>query len=51
MVATSQPLATEAGLRILRQGGTAGDAAVAVVGNPPDPKPLQPEPFTLNSKL
>ena len=30
MVASSQPLATEAGLRILRRGGTAGEAAVAV---------------------
>ena len=30
MVATSQPLATEAGLRILQKGGTAADAAVAV---------------------
>ena len=30
MVASSQPLASEAGLRILRQGGTAGEAAVAV---------------------
>lgn len=29
MVATSQPLATEAGLRILQQGGSAADAAVA----------------------
>lgn len=29
-VASSQPLATEAGLSILRQGGTAADAAIAV---------------------
>ncbi len=29
-VATSQPLATEAGLHVLRSGGTAADAAVAV---------------------
>eukprot|EP00747_Dinoflagellata_sp_TGD_P102905 gnl/TRDRNA2_/TRDRNA2_168794_c0_seq2.p1 gnl/TRDRNA2_/TRDRNA2_168794_c0~~gnl/TRDRNA2_/TRDRNA2_168794_c0_seq2.p1 ORF type:complete len:225 (+),score=36.73 gnl/TRDRNA2_/TRDRNA2_168794_c0_seq2:61-735(+) len=29
MVATSQPLATEAGMRILQQGGTAADACVA----------------------
>ena len=29
-VATSQPLATEAGLHILRSGGSAADAAVAV---------------------
>lgn len=30
MVAASQPLAVEAGLAVLRQGGTAADAAVAV---------------------
>lgn len=30
MVATANPYATEAGLRILRQGGSAADAAVAV---------------------
>jgi gamma-glutamyltranspeptidase/glutathione hydrolase len=29
MVATSNPLATQAGLNILRMGGTAADAAVA----------------------
>ena len=29
-MATSQPLATEAGLCTLRQGGTAADAAVAI---------------------
>ncbi|CAJ1434399.1 unnamed protein product [Effrenium voratum] len=29
MVATSQPLASEAGLRVLQQGGTAADACVA----------------------
>ena len=29
MVATAQPLATEAGVRILRLGGTAIDAAIA----------------------
>ena len=28
-VCTSQPLASEAGLRVLREGGTAADAAVA----------------------
>ncbi|KAK9828445.1 hypothetical protein WJX72_000036 [[Myrmecia] bisecta] len=30
MVACSQPLASEAGMRILQQGGTAADAAVAM---------------------
>lgn len=30
MVASSQPLATEIGLRILKKGGNAADAAVAV---------------------
>ncbi|MFM8217431.1 MAG: gamma-glutamyltransferase, partial [Planctomycetaceae bacterium] len=29
MVATSQPLAVQAGLRVLQQGGTAADAAIA----------------------
>ncbi len=29
MVATSQPLAVEAGLNVLRHGGTAADAAIA----------------------
>jgi N-methylhydantoinase A len=32
MVATSQPLATRAGLRALERGGTAADAALAAVG-------------------
>ncbi len=31
VVATSQPLASEAGLRILKAGGSAADAAVAAV--------------------
>lgn len=30
MIACSQPLAAQAGLEILRQGGNAADAAVAV---------------------
>src|SRR5437867_149180 len=46
MVATSQPLATRAGLRALERGGTAADAALAAaavrqrVGSPPGFAPV-----------
>ena len=36
-VATSQPLATEAGLRTLRRGGSAADAAVSSRSSSPPP--------------
>jgi gamma-glutamyltranspeptidase len=40
MVATSQPLAVEAGLRIRQQGGNVVDAAVAVASTPNVVEPM-----------
>jgi gamma-glutamyltranspeptidase / glutathione hydrolase len=40
MVATSQPLATRAGLRALERGGNAADAALAVAAVPAVCEPM-----------